>query len=97
MKKNLIVGLLILASIFCSCTIKRYSVDKMFPIMSYLEVYNGGTCIGQYEGNIQVKMGSMCNTNIYGHDFILEYYEVYVNGKYVESFIDSDAMAFKYK
>lgn len=88
---------LVIALTFASCTLKRAPMENMFPAMTHLEVYNAGECIGNYDGYVQLKMGSISNNNVYGHDFILEYYEVYVDGRYIESFVDSDAMAFKYK
>lgn len=94
MKKLLL--LLLIVPILFGCSLKRRPVDGMFPKMKYLEVYNGGTMIASYEGLIEVRMGSMKNIHIFGEDFILEVYKIYVNGEYVETFIDSEAMAFRF-
>lgn len=94
--KKLLLVLLIVPFLF-GCTIQRKPVDDMFPQMTYLEVYNGGSMIASYEGRVEIKMGSMKNKNFYGEDFILEVYEIYVDGHYVETFIDSEAMAFRFK
>lgn len=94
--KKLLLVLLIVPFLF-GCTIQRKPVDDMFPQMTYLEVYNGGSMIASYEGRVEIKMGSKKNKNFYGEDFILEVYKIYVNNQYVETLIDSESMAFKYK
>lgn len=94
--KKLLLVLLIVPFLF-GCSIKRKPVDDMFPQMTYLEVYNGSLMIASYEGLVEIKMGSMKNMNVFGEDFILEVYEIYVDGHYVETFIDSESMAFRFK
>ena len=94
---RILITSLAICIMLMGCTFNRKPVSTMFPDMSHLEVYNGGTCIAEYDGLITITMGSIGNYNAYGHDFVLEYYEIYLNGNYVESFIDSDAMAFKFR
>lgn len=93
MKKILLMLAILL---FFGCSVERKPVNDMFPQMSYLEVWNGGTLISTYTGNITVEMGSMKNVNIFGEDFVLEIYNIYIDGVYMDTFVDSEAMAFRF-
>lgn len=103
--KTLLISVLvsIVIVLFSSCrnglNIERQSKD-MFPKMTKLEVFNGGQSILFLEvtnqSYIEIRMSGVSNHNGAGRNFYLERYDVYVDGNYITTIIDSEAMAFVY-
>lgn len=99
--KKLFKLLLILGFIFtitsCNVTNKMRDGDTPFStVPTHIEFWNGGTCIGSYD-NATVRVSSVHNSRLLGAPITWYYYEIYADGFCVDTIIDSEALAIKYK
>lgn len=99
MKKIFLISFLFISISLTSCNItnKMSNGDTPLPASpTHIEFYNGGTCIGSYDNAI-VKVASVRNTRFVGADITWYYYEIYVNNQIVDTIVDSESLAIKYK
>lgn len=97
MKKIIFLALIAILFASCNVTNQMSSGDTPFTtVPTHIEFWNGGTCIGSYD-NATIRVASVYNTRMLGADITWYYYEVYVNGEAVDTIIDSEALAIKYK
>lgn len=99
MKKIFLISFLLISISLTSCNITNKMGNGDIPLPAnptHIEFYNGGTCIGSYDNAI-VKVASVRNTRLIGADITWYYYEIYVNSQIVDTIVDSEALAIKYK
>lgn len=100
MSKLFIVSFLVMIITgFAGCNVTNEMSDGNTPFSTRpttIEFWNGGTKIAEYE-NACVNVASVCNDRLIGASITWYYYEIEVDGVIVDTIIDSEALAIKYK
>lgn len=95
----IVLSLVIIVSGFASCNVTNEMGDSDTPFSTRpttIEFWNGGTKIAEYE-NARVNVASVLNERFIGESITWYYYEVEVDGVIVDTIIDSESLAIKYK
>ena len=99
MKKKLPLFIFLVTVCFTGCNITNKMGNGDTPLPSkptHVEFYNGGACIASYD-NAVVYVSSVHNSRLVGANITWYYYEVVVNGEVIDTIIDSESLAIKYK
>lgn len=100
MSKFFIVLFMVVSVIgFSSCNVTNKMGDNNTPFPTRpttIEFWNGGTKIAEYE-NACVHVSSVLNSRLVGANITWYYYEIEVDGVIVDTIVDSESLAIKYK
>ena len=98
-KLFIVLSLVIIVIGLASCNVTNEMVDSDTPFSTRpttIEFWNGGAKIAEYE-NACVKVTSVRNERLIGASITWYYYEIEVDGVIVDTIVDSESLAIKYK